>query len=521
LPGTFGVSLTDRDEGFYAQVTREMLATGDWLMPRFLGEPWLFKPPLLYWCAGVTWLGIGPHVWAARLVSVLAALGALHVLASLAADLYGRRAGYLAAIVFISAGMPILVGKLFLTDGLLLLMCTAAALCLYRIAARAAGMRTIATFWLVIGFGLLTKGPAIIPFVGACGLGLFLRRQWRRPLLHPRFWLLAPLALLVAAPWYIYVAQHAGEAFSQRFVMIEILARIFTASCGHGGPPGYYLLTSFFGWLPWTMLLPAALLSVWRARQDEPTSGLLLIWAALPWLLLELMQSKLPHYVLPCYVPLAIILGRWIDLTLADTSTRSRKTLWRVAAAPSVVLGAALAAAGVIWWGSGWAPAAIVAGGLLALCFVAAARAADRGHLLNAGRLALGGTILLHVLVGLWLLPALEPYRVSRLVADRVNALAEPSARVLVTGYEEPSQFFYMKATARTVPPSELASVLAGGQADVLVAREEDLRAAGAEPPAKETPDWRRVAGFNYAAGKNVVVWIVRLNPPATRAAEP
>ena len=86
LPGTFGVSLTDRDEGWYGQVSREMLTSGDWLTPRYLGAPWLAKPPLLYWCAAGSFAVFGVEAWAGRLVSVLAMVGVVQLLGALAEE---------------------------------------------------------------------------------------------------------------------------------------------------------------------------------------------------------------------------------------------------------------------------------------------------------------------------------------------------------------------------------------------------------------------------------------------------
>ncbi|NLG43771.1 MAG: phospholipid carrier-dependent glycosyltransferase, partial [Phycisphaerae bacterium] len=138
LPGTW-VSLTDRDEGYYGQVCREMLAGGDWLVPQYLGQPWLFKPPLLYWAASGAFTIFGLQEWAARLVSVLALAGAVQFLAALAADMYNRRTALIACACFLTAGLPLIVGRMLLTDPLLLLWMMAAVWLLWRIATRSAG----------------------------------------------------------------------------------------------------------------------------------------------------------------------------------------------------------------------------------------------------------------------------------------------------------------------------------------------------------------------------------------------
>ncbi|MEW6251249.1 MAG: glycosyltransferase family 39 protein [Planctomycetota bacterium] len=555
LPGVFGVSLVDRDEGWYGQVSREMVASGDWLVPRYLGEPWLGKPPLLYWCVAPLFAVFGPQAWAGRLVSVLALAVAVQLGATLAAELYNRRVAVIAGATFITAGLPAIVGKLLLTDALLLAWCLAAMLLLWRIAAQAPTLPRCCGFWACIGLGLLTKGPAIPLFVGSFALGLLVSRanaacgepagvagtsstSVRGWLKSPLFWLTAPVALAIAAPWYGYIALHAGAVLKDQLLGFELAQRFVTPPHGHAGPPGYYVLVSLAGWLPWTVLVPGAFGEAWRARRGEPAARLLIWWCGLAWLILELIPGKLPHYILPCYVPLAIMLGRMWDNGLAwlEQAGRGGSVAGGAAAALTPgqrrVLGLwavvpMAVGAGLVFWGTAeraGGPGRAVAGcgALLMAGFMLVFAAVRSAQLRSALRGAALTAVVFHVAVGTWLLPALEPYRLSRNVAGAANtrlpavrSAVQAQAReanealppVLACGYTEPTLFFYLDEAARPVDGETCARAVVDDLLRVLIVSEEELAAAGLTETA-HTGQWERIEGVNYVKGRREVVWV-------------
>ncbi len=511
IPGTLGVSLTDRDEGFYAQVSREMLVSGDWLVPHYLGEPWIFKPPLLYWLTAASFSVFGLNAFAARLVSVLAMTGVVQLVGTLGAEMYNRRVGLVAALAFLTMGLTVFVGRLLLTDPLLLLFTLGAALALWRCVTRGVTLWRAIWFWGCIGLGILAKGPAIILFVGGFALALLARPESKRWVWRPTLWLAGVVGIAVALPWYVYISHAAAGAFWQRFLWEEIILRVVRASCSHWGPPGYYLAVSLGALMPWTPLVPGAVLEVMKRRRGDRSAGMLLIWLAVPWVIVELMQSKLPHYVLPCYVPLAIILGRTLDVVVTEPIRGVQwVALWMWAVVP-VVLGVALAVLGFYMWGTGWTPGAVASGVVLAGCYGGVAAGVARGSWDVMWRWAVIGAVVFHVAVGAVLLPGLERYRLSRDVAEAVNDVVGAAGRVVASGYDEPSMFFYMEARGRAVGRDEIPEVLAGGtDAEVAVLREATLRVAGAEPEGSSQA-WRRIRGFNYVKGEWVVVWVVAL----------
>lgn len=516
LPGTIGVSLTDRDEGWYAQVSREMLVSGDWGIPTYRGTPWLAKPPLLYWCTATSFAVFGMHAWAGRLVSVLAMTGAVQVLASLTATMYGRRAALIAALGFVTAGLPAIIGKMLLTDALLLLCCLVAIRALWQIATASGGWLSCAAFWTAVGLGVLAKGPAVLVFVGAFGLALLVRQDTRAWFGKPAFWLLLPLGMLIAAPWYVYAAHEVGETFVQQLIGYEMVGRIATAPHGHTGPPGYYVLLSLAGWLPWTALVPGAVFEAWGRRRHDRHAATLLIWCGVPWLVLELIASKLPHYILPCYVPLAILLGRMWDTGLDQPVTRGQHVVLAIWAAVAFFLGESLVVLGVWHSPASWAVALIGAGLVLSVGFAIAGVAAVRLRLRTAWAVGVATTVVFHAAVGFGVLPQLERHRLSRRVAEQVNAWNGDAPRVRVlagseASFTEPSMYFYMRPSAEEVDVDSVRAVLDSAKpGDIVIATQADLEAAGITPWV-EDPDWQAIDGFNYVKGADVRVWVVRV----------
>jgi 4-amino-4-deoxy-L-arabinose transferase-like glycosyltransferase len=376
---------------------------------------------------------------------------------------------------------------------------------------------------LFVGLAILAKGPAVFVFVGAFALTVLViyrpltgkmpvpptAGRGSPALLRASFWLACPVCFAVAAPWYVYVALGAGGTFWQQFMGYEIVSRLISAPHGHAGPPGYYVLLSLAGWLPWTVLVPGAVFEAWRVRRVDRIARLLLIWCGVPWLFLELIPSKLPHYILPCYVPLAILFGRMWDVGLQQVVTRRQRFVLGLWAGVPMVLGAGLIVTAVVWHELAWSLAGGVAGAILLAGFALVGWFARQRRLWPAWGSAVGVIALFHVVAGVWVLPSFEPYRLSPQIAAQANALCGPNTEVLVCGYTEPTLFFYLQRPGRVVAAEGIPAALAdGGAPRVLIVRDPELRASGLAPDAAR--GWHRVDGFNYVKGRRETVWITR-----------
>ncbi len=179
-------------------------------------------------------------------------------------------------------------------------------------------------FWIAQGLGILVKGP-VTPLVSVLAAGaLALADRNARWLGRLHFFWGVPLALLIAAPWLIAIMVATDGGFAREALGNDLLGKLIHGRESHGAPPGTYLVAALLTFWPGSLALAGAARLAWRERA-EPAIGFLIAWIVPFWLLMELVPTKLPHYVLPAYPALALLAGR----ALADGSWRGRFGDWR------------------------------------------------------------------------------------------------------------------------------------------------------------------------------------------------
>jgi hypothetical protein len=308
--------LFEPDEGRYAEIPREMLARGEWVVPYLQGQPYLDKPPLLYWLVMGSYALCGVHDWAARLVPALAEHACVLVLYLLGRRSLGTRAAFWGALLL--ALMPGFagMGRLLLLDGVLALWVTLALLSAFE-AARGPALRR--GWWALSaaagGLGVLTKGPVIALLVLP---PLWLHRHLSGASARVGVRALAAwlgLALAVALPWYVAVCVRAPH-FARYFLWEHNVVR-FVAPFDHIEPVWYYALPLLAGLVPGTLLLPAFLRFLGSGDADAaarrtPALGFVVLAGLWCVLFYSLSGSKLPTYILPAFPPLALALGYFV-----------------------------------------------------------------------------------------------------------------------------------------------------------------------------------------------------------------
>jgi len=304
--------LFEPDEGRYAQIPREMLARGEWIVPMHQGEPYFDKPPLFYWLVMGAYQVFGYHDWAARLVPALAVLACVGVTYLFGRRLVGERAAFWGALGL--AFMPGFVGmgRMLLLDGVLTLFVTLATFCALRAVEGAAlNRRCWVAAALATGLGVLTKGPVavalVVPPLWLYGRLASCARIGRRG------WLVfSAIVAAVALPWYVAVCVHAPE-FARHFLLVHNIQR-YVEPFDHVHPFWYYAPVMLVGLFPFTLLLPsfARFIVSGEAGKRPPALGYLLFSACWCVLFFSISGSKLPTYVLPAFPPLALALGVFV-----------------------------------------------------------------------------------------------------------------------------------------------------------------------------------------------------------------
>jgi 4-amino-4-deoxy-L-arabinose transferase-like glycosyltransferase len=364
IAGTWSLPLIDRDEPRFAEASREMIERADYIVPYFNNQLRLDKPPLAYWAQVASYMIFGENDFAARFPSaVAAALTALSIFAW-GSRLGGEKVGWWAAIIFTISLQTFVHAKAAVADMWLVLFMTVAhwsgsemiqfprsnseprktdgagCLTLGEINETSSiKHRTSWPWWLLFYFslalGFLAKGPIAWTPLLTIGAIIIYTRDWQSARRF-KFPLGILLAFAVVALWGIpALIQTHGEFFSVG-IGRHVIGRSFATMEGHGANSletyllllPFYFVTVFVGFFPWSIKLPWLVRKLWRERKaaiDAPDysrnkiDAYLVTGAAIIFIIFTLVSTKLPHYTLPAFPLLALLLARhWQGAPLSN-----------------------------------------------------------------------------------------------------------------------------------------------------------------------------------------------------------
>ena len=507
-PGFWTLPPTDRDESRFAQATKQMLETGDFVRIMNGTEARNRKPIGIHWLqapfvAAADALGVAAAnpIWPYRIPSALG--GLLAVLACFEAGVLtvGRRAALLGAGMLAASVLLVAEVHIAKTDAALLGATTLAMAMLARAYLDPGGLsrRGAAVFWLAMGAGVLLKGP-ITPMVAGLAVAALLiadrRAAWLGCL---RTGWGAPLMLAVVAPWFVAIGVATEGRFFSDAIGGDLGRKLTSGDDAHWGPPGLHLVLLPLLLFPAAAALPAGFAAAWRGRRSAGVR-FLLAWIGPAWLVFEATPTKLPHYALPLYPAVCLLLAlgvvgqagarwRWVGAGLAGLG---------------VVLLAAGSAAAPIFLHMGWWLGLPAAAGVLAVGWWAL-----RGWRPGCAAAAVVAAPLLYLGVLGWEAPRLSPLW----IAPRVAAGLEPTGRgpLGAVGYAEPSLMFLAGTGTLWLRPDEAAGALIDGAVGALLVGDRDLEAvrAGLAARGAAVRETAAVAGFNYSRGRWVVLTVL------------
>jgi 4-amino-4-deoxy-L-arabinose transferase-like glycosyltransferase len=344
LPGFFAIPPTDRDESRFAQATKQMIETGDFIDIRFQETTRYKKPVGIYWLqAGVVktaqWLGMRDamsRIWLYRIPSLLGAVGAVLLTYWAALAFLSRRASLLAGLMMATCILLSVEGRIAKTDACLLLTAVAvmgamarAYLPEQRAHLQGASAWTVpAIFWTALAASVLLKGPVIPLIVFLTVLTLVIVDRSVRWILALRPIIGVAWFAVLVLPWFVAITMRAGDGFFAESVGQDLVSKLFQGQESHGAPPGYYFLLFWVTFWPAATLAGMATPAVFAGRH-EPGAKFLLAWIVPTWILFELIVTKLPHYVLPLYPAIAILIAGVVGArVLPSKSWLERGTIW-------------------------------------------------------------------------------------------------------------------------------------------------------------------------------------------------
>jgi 4-amino-4-deoxy-L-arabinose transferase-like glycosyltransferase len=526
-PGVLSLPPLDRDESRFAQSSRQMLETHNFIDIRFGHVPRYKKPAGIYWLQAATTavagLGDRSHIWTYRLPSLFGGLLAVLLCFWCARAFAIPEVAWLAAALMGTSVLLTAESTIATTDAVQLACLMGAIGVLLRVylAARdsqapAPGLRAVLFGWAAFAAGIIVKGP-VVPAV--CAVTIIALIAWERGAWR---WLknLKPLyglgvTLLIVAPWAVAISLESHGQFYQQSLGQDFAAKLAGGQESHGAWPGYYLLlVTLTLWPAILFVLPG--LGAAIRRHADPATRFLLAWAGASWLMFEIVPTKLPHYVLPAYPALAMLAAVWMLTPREENAPRWQPILFYVAAVQFLIGVAALAAAPILlprlygigstWW-------LIVLAALGASFGLIALIAYQRRSPLWATALATLAVLAFYPALTAGAAPRLDQIwvspRAAALVARHANPSDPPAA---LAGYTEPSLVFLLGTETRLTDGAGAAEVGAyqGGLALIEDKERPAFLAHLAEIEADAVPV-DELSGFNYSRGRKVHLTLYRV----------
>ncbi len=468
--GLAELPVQDRDEARFAQAARQMAQTGDLIDIRLLDQPRHNKPALIYWLQTAAQWAMGADgttpIWVHRLPSYLAGVLSALALYWAARPMLGRRGAILAGVMCATIYMVHSEARTAKTDAALLLSVILAMGALGRVwLEQAKGWLIPAVFWTALAAGFLLKGPMVaLPVIGAMAWCGWHARSLRwlsglRPLVGG-LWFLA-----LSAPWFIAITIVTDGAFWSGSVGGDLTDKVLASGEHSGSLPGQYLLTTWFTYWPWTLLISLGLVYGWATRKT-PETAFTLGWLIPGWLVFEAVPVKLIHYTLPLYPALMILCAGAVVQMLDGKRAFRGWPAWVGTAgfALGAVLMAGLMVALPIVYGPGinWLS---VAGAFVTMAAATAALVAFWRMRVPLGicALALSGIVMGWTLTAVSL-PAARDLWLAPQLADAMAAHACVRDPVALVGYHEPSAAFLLGGNVQLMEEDGALAYLADGE---------------------------------------------------------
>jgi 4-amino-4-deoxy-L-arabinose transferase len=308
-----GRLLWQPDETRYAEISREMLQRGDWVVPYFLDNRYFEKPVAGYWINNLSQWIFGDNNFAVRFGSVFCILVSAFLLYRLAMMMWQcRQTAFVSSLIYLSMFIVFSIGTYSVLDPMFSLWVTAGIVCCYW-ALKADNTREKVWAWCVLGLtcgmGVMTKGflALALPVISMIPITIYQKRF----LEMVRFGPLAVIcAALISLPWVIAIGLREPD-YWHYFFWVEHIQRFASDNAQHAAPFWYYLPVLIIGVIPWLGLLPGGLIKSWKEKKTHPEMFFLLCWFLIPLIFFSIAKGKLLTYILPFIGPLVLIMAKY------------------------------------------------------------------------------------------------------------------------------------------------------------------------------------------------------------------
>lgn len=296
-------SLKEPDEGRYAEIPREMIEQGDWVVPHLNHVRYFEKPPLFYWAVAASYKIFGINEWSFRFPNALSAFLCIVILYFALRRRFPEEVAFISSVVLLSSFGFFAMARIVTLDMFFTLWLFCALVSFIGYYKERKGW-FLYLFYVALGLATLTKGPVCVILAGITII-IFLVTEKNLPFLRD----LKPLRGIaiyaaITLPWIIAMALREKE-FLYFFFIDQHILRFFTSKHKRSGPVYYFLPVLFAGLLPWSVLIPRSIVNAWKNSELR----LFVIWTFVVFVFFSLSGSKLPPYILPAFPALSILIG--------------------------------------------------------------------------------------------------------------------------------------------------------------------------------------------------------------------
>lgn len=308
LIGLGNLPLRDWDEGYYGTVSRDMFRTGNWLYPTYLGEPFLLKPPLMFWLISLSYSLGGIGEFTTRFPGAFLTACGVPLLYLISKEVFGDRLpAILTASIYLTLLPVVRHGRLAMLDGMVITFLLLSLWCLL-------AARRHRFFAIGIGIGLgaiaLTKGVLVVALAAILGVFILVDRQ-EKILINSYFWGGIIVGFLPVIGWYLAQIHRYGDTFIVAHFQAQSFDRFATAIEGHQQPFWYYFIELIKYSAPWLFFIPSGLYLAWQERR-KTWASLALSGAIVYFVTISVMGTKLPWYIMPLYPFVALLVAAYL-----------------------------------------------------------------------------------------------------------------------------------------------------------------------------------------------------------------
>ena len=512
-------SLLDPDEAHYAELTREMMQAGNWLVPLLDGKPFIDKPVLFHWLQGASVMLLGESEFSARLPSAVAALALFAITRWLGAVLFGAEVGYWGAIMFATVPATFALSSIALFDMVFATFLFGAVACLLVAAER--GQRRIEyAGYALLTLAVMTKGPVALVLAG-----LFLGAAWiaggalRERIARLRWKSGLALVAVAASPWFLWMDARFGREFVQGYILAGNLWYFTQPDVFSGRAISHtFYVRAFAGaFFPWSAVMVGRGIDIWRNRRTaadvSPAEKLLWLWTITVIAFFTIARFKLDHYIFPAAPACCLIAAHAWRRAAQEPSTATRATAASIIVIAAVmIVGGSFGGVYLFQLDLELPPVAI----LLPLALLLGGTALLSTIILGRWRIPRTALVPVITLLTCYVMgvtvgyPVLEQTRPTAAVAKRLRRVAEADAPIGLYRLERwraSLRYYVGRPIVRLETPEEVMAFISRDQTVYVVLRRNEydaLRRGGA--PIREVMRHRAVIGTS-GRGLRRQVW--------------